>query len=73
MPTGRGFVKVVADADSGKVLGAQILCDRASDMIDEFTVAVANGLTLADMGKVIRPHPTYVEALNELFESYKTE
>jgi dihydrolipoyl dehydrogenase len=71
--SGRGFVKVVADADSGKVLGAQILCDRASDMIDEFTVAVANGLTLADMGKVIRPHPTYVEALNELFESYKTE
>ena len=66
--SGRGFVKVVADADSGRVLGAQILCDRASDMIDEFTVAIANGLTLADMGKVIRPHPTYVEALNELFE-----
>lgn len=65
--SGRGFVKAVADAQTGAILGAQILADRASDMIDEFTAAIANKLTLDDLSHVIRPHPTYVEALNELF------
>ena len=65
--SGRGLLKVTADAENGRILGAQILCDRASDMIDEFTLAIANGLTLRDMNRVIRPHPSYVEALNDLF------
>ena len=65
--SGRGCVKAVADAQTGAILGAQILADRASDMIDEFTAAIANKLTLDDLSHVIRPHPTYVEALNELF------
>src|SRR5947208_4335980 len=41
-----GFVKVVADAGSGKLLGAHIIGPRATDLIAEATLAIQNGLTL---------------------------
>ncbi|MGN0483638.1 MAG: dihydrolipoyl dehydrogenase [Lachnospiraceae bacterium] len=61
----RGFIKVVAEAESGKILGAQMMCARATDMISEFATAIANGLTLEEMRSVIRPHPTFSEAITE--------
>ncbi len=64
----RGFIKVISDADSGKLLGAALLCDRATDMISEFTSAIANGLTVKELASVIRPHPTYSEAITEALE-----
>src|SRR2546421_648460 len=41
-----GFVKVIADAESGKLLGAHIIRPRATDLIAEATLAIQNGLTL---------------------------
>src|ERR1700680_1907585 len=41
-----GFVKVIADARSGRLLGAHIIGPRATDLIAEATLAVQNGLTL---------------------------
>ncbi|MGI5888714.1 MAG: dihydrolipoyl dehydrogenase family protein [Oscillospiraceae bacterium] len=67
--SGRGFIKVVTEKATGKIIGAQILCDRASDMIDEFTLAMTRGMTLKDMSAAVRPHPSYIEALNGLFSS----
>lgn len=61
----RGFIKVIADADSHVVLGAQMMCARATDMISEFGMAVVNGLTLEQMASVVRPHPTFSEAIGE--------
>ena len=61
----RGFIKVVADSDSHRILGAQMMCARATDMISQFAVAMANGLTLEDMAKVIFPHPTFSEGILE--------
>ena len=61
----RGFIKVVADAESKKLLGAQMMCARATDMIGELAVAVGNGLTLDDVANIIHPHPTFVEGINE--------
>ena len=55
----RGFIKVVADSDSHRILGAQMMCARATDMISQFAVAIANELTLEDMAKVIFPHPDF--------------
>ncbi len=65
----RGFVKVLAHAETGEILGAQMLCARATDMISEVTVALANHLTAADMQRALRPHPTYNEALTEALEA----
>lgn len=61
----RGFIKVVADEASHKILGAQMMCARATDMISEFGTAIANGLTLEQMASVVRPHPTFSEGITE--------
>ena len=61
----RGFIKVVADAESRKIVGAQMMCARATDMIGEFAVAISNELTLDDIANTIHPHPTFVEGINE--------
>lgn len=66
--SGRGFIKVVIAKETGRILGAQIMCDRASDMIDEFTVAISNSLTLKDISRAVRPHPSYIEGIKGLFE-----
>ncbi len=64
----RGFIKVIADADTLRILGAVLLCDRATDMVGEFASAIVNELTVKDMAAVIRPHPTYCEAITEAVE-----
>ena len=65
----RGFVKVVSHADTGVVLGAQLMCERATDLIGEFTAAVAEGKTLEDLAALVRPHPTFCEGLGEAVEA----
>ena len=64
----RGFIKVIADASTLRILGAVLLCDRATDMVSEFATAIVHGLTVKDMAAVIRPHPTYSEAITEAVE-----
>ncbi len=64
----RGFIKVIAEADTLRILGAVLLCDRATDMVGEFASAIVNQLTVKDMAAVIRPHPTYSEAITEAVE-----
>src|SRR5438876_3752231 len=60
-----GFVKIVADAESGKLLGAHIIGPRATDLIAEATLAVQNGLTLEQIDLTIHAHPTLPESLME--------
>ena len=66
---GRGFIKVVYDGESGVILGAQLLCERATDLVGEFASAVSRGETLEDMARVIRAHPTFAEAVGEAAEA----
>ena len=61
----RGFVKVVYEKNTGRILGAQMMCARASDMISEFTQAIAAGLTMEEMRRIIRPHPTFEEIITQ--------
>ena len=62
----RGFIKVVYEKQTEKILGAVMMCARASDLIGEFADAVVNGLTLSDMGRVVRPHPSFSEGITEV-------
>lgn len=64
----RGFIKIVADASTGVVLGAQLMCERATDMLSELTEAVVNGLTARQLARVMRPHPTFEEAVSAAVE-----
>lgn len=64
----RGFIKVVSDAETEVILGAQMMCARATDMIGEFGTAVANKLTVRQLLKTMRAHPTYNEGVAEVLE-----
>lgn len=64
-----GFVKVVADAANGRVLGVQIVGPEASNLISEAALAIEMGATLEDISLTIHPHPTLPEALMEAAES----
>lgn len=60
-----GLAKIVADEDSGVILGLHILGPHASDLIMEGVVAVNQGLTVRDLKQIIHPHPTLAEVIGE--------
>lgn len=64
----RGFIKLVCDKKNGRLLGAQLMCDRATDMIGELSLAISNKLTYKDLARVTRPHPTFEEGITEAAE-----
>lgn len=64
----RGFIKIVADARTGVILGAQLMCERATDMLSQFTAAILNQTTAKDMARAVRPHPTFDEAIGDALE-----
>ena len=65
---GRSFMKLIARADDHKLIGASLMCNRATDMISQIAQAIANGLTAEDLMKAMRPHPTFEEAMGEALE-----
>ncbi|MFB6143353.1 MAG: dihydrolipoyl dehydrogenase [Halorientalis sp.] len=60
-----GFVRVVGDAESGFVLGAQIVAPEASELLGEAALAVEMGATLEDVAATVHTHPTLSEAVRE--------
>lgn len=60
-----GFFKIIAEADSDKLLGVHIVGAHASDIIHEAAVALRKGLTAKDIAKTIHAHPTLSEGLME--------
>jgi len=58
-----GFVKVIADKESGKVLGMSIVSPSATELIMEGVIAVKNGLTVEELENSIHPHPTLSETV----------
>jgi len=67
-----GFVKIVSDAQTDRVLGAALVGPRATELIAVLTVALAQGLSVADLKKVIFAHPTVSEAIAEALRSNPT-
>jgi dihydrolipoamide dehydrogenase len=60
-----GMVKVVADAQTDKVLGVGIVGPHATDIIAEGVLAVRHGLTVHQVAEAIHAHPTLPEAVGE--------
>nr|WP_199798729.1 dihydrolipoyl dehydrogenase [Clostridium tetani] len=61
----RGFIKVIKEKATGKVVGASIIGAHASDLIAELTLAVKNGLTSEQIAETIHAHPTTAEVVHE--------
>ncbi|PWM40364.1 MAG: dihydrolipoyl dehydrogenase, partial [Clostridiales bacterium] len=64
----RGFVKLVFEEGSEVLLGAQLMCARATDMVGELCDALANRLTARQLARTVRPHPTFCEGITEAVE-----
>ncbi|WP_202081111.1 dihydrolipoyl dehydrogenase [Caldalkalibacillus salinus] len=66
---GDGFVKVVADKDTGILIGAQIVGVEASNLIAEMALAIEMGAHLEDVSLTIHAHPTLGEITMEAAEA----
>ena len=66
---GRCFMKLVAERDTGRLIGAQLMCQHASDMISQISAAMVNHQTAEDLRRVMRPHPSFEEAMMEALEA----
>jgi dihydrolipoamide dehydrogenase len=64
-----GFVRVVADAESEFVLGAQVVAPEASELIAELSLAIEMGAQLEDVASTIHTHPTLSESVKEACEN----
>ena len=60
-----GFVKLLADADTDRILGAHIVGPSAGDLIHEICVAMEFGASAEDLAMTCHAHPTYSEAIRE--------
>jgi len=57
----RGFVKLVADDRTGRLLGWHVVSHLANEIIMEGVLAIRKGLTVMDIAETIHPHPTIPE------------
>jgi len=60
-----GFVKILADKDTDRILGAHIIGPYAGDLIHEICVAMEFGASAEDLARTCHAHPTYSEAVRE--------
>ena len=60
-----GFVKLLADAETDRVLGVHIIGNNASEMIHEAAVLMEFGGSAEDLARTCHAHPTLSEAVKE--------
>jgi dihydrolipoamide dehydrogenase len=66
-----GYLKLVVDADTHVILGAQLVCPRATDLVAELALAISLGCTAEQLASVIHPHPTVSELVSSAARSLK--
>jgi len=63
----RGYIKVIADVND-VLVGAEVFAVRGADIAGELAMAIEKGMTYQEAARVIRPHPTVMEAVGEALE-----
>lgn len=63
-----GFVKIIAEKETGEILGAQIVGPGATDLITILALAMKLGAKVKDLSDLIYGHPTFAEAIREAAE-----
>ncbi|VVB90147.1 Dihydrolipoyl dehydrogenase [uncultured archaeon] len=69
----RGFVKMVIDAKTERILGVHILASLAADMVHEGVLAVKYGLTIDDILYTVHVFPTMTEAVKLVAQSFRKD
>lgn len=62
---GNGFIKIIADARYGEILGAHLVGPDVTELLPELTLARNNELTAEEIARNVHAHPTLSEALME--------
>jgi pyruvate/2-oxoglutarate dehydrogenase complex dihydrolipoamide dehydrogenase (E3) component len=65
-----GFARVHLRKGTDRILGATIVARHAGEMINEFSLAITNGLGMAAIGRTIHPYPTQAEVIRKLADAY---
>jgi len=65
-----GFVKVLVQKGTDKILGATIVARHAGEMINELTLAITGNIGLGRIGGVIHPYPTQSEAVKQTADAF---
>jgi len=63
-----GYIKLVADKGTGKVIGAQMIGPKVSELISELALAIETGVSVKELASTMHPHPTLSEAVMEAAE-----
>jgi dihydrolipoamide dehydrogenase len=69
MGKGQGFIQLVVDASSDKIIGCQIMSAHASDLIHELALAIQTGVTANQIGRTVHAHPSLAEGVMEAAEA----
>jgi len=62
---GEGFVKILADAETDRILGCHLMGPAAGELIHEICVAMEFGASAEDIARTCHAHPTFSEAMRE--------
>lgn len=65
-----GFIKMIVDESSGRILGGHIIGSEASTMIHEIAVAMTMGATASDVGNLLHSYPTLSEGIRYACQSF---
>ena len=66
-----GFLKILHQKGSDRILGATIVAAHAGEMIGEVTTAIVHKIGLSKMSSVIHPYPTQAEAIKKAADTYR--
>ncbi len=69
----RGFIKLVAEAPAGRLLGAHIVAPEAGEIIQTATLAIRAGLTVRDLGQMLFPYLTLSEGLKLAAQTFEKD
>jgi mercuric reductase len=69
----RGFMKIVAEAGTGKILGSSMVADGAGDVIHSAVLAIQFGLTTDDIANTWAPYLTFAEAFKLAAQTFKRD
>ena len=65
-----GFLKVRVRQNTDQIVGATMVATHAGETVSELTMAIANGIGLAAIARIIHPYPTQAEAIRKIADAY---
>jgi len=69
----RGFIKLVAEKDSGRIIGCQLLANEGGEIVQTAVLAISNRMTIDDLANQLFPYLTMVEGLKLTAQTFNKD